>query len=194
MSRAREPLGQQQLESFKRLRRSPQWAAQMAKAPTSSSHDGRPANHPRRAAARARATRVHARRRAGLGARLGPGVLGWGVWRRRGAWTVFTTKADGRTTVWVVADRRLDGVCYARVAPGHVPASSRCAAPRPRTAGPRWRSHTSSRRSATMPARSSSGSPPATTALYRRVGTGDRRGDLERPAPLSCALSCRSLR
>ena len=33
--------------------------------------------------------------------------------------TVFTTEADGRTTVWVVADRRVDGVRYARVVPGH---------------------------------------------------------------------------
>jgi hypothetical protein len=32
--------------------------------------------------------------------------------------TVFTTEAHGYTTLWVVADRRLDAVRYARVAPG----------------------------------------------------------------------------
>lgn len=33
--------------------------------------------------------------------------------------TVFTTTADGRTTIWVVVERRTDGYRYARVTPGH---------------------------------------------------------------------------
>lgn len=33
--------------------------------------------------------------------------------------TVFTTDAHGRTTTWVVADRRVDGYRYIRVVPGH---------------------------------------------------------------------------
>jgi len=34
--------------------------------------------------------------------------------------TVFTTESDGGAAIWIVLDRREDGISYARVAPGRI--------------------------------------------------------------------------